>query len=430
MSEHAVIQAADTAGTAITPTAVQLQGAATHNFADVAGQGLSLDLSGVAAGDYSLVVALPNRPELPFKVKVEDKSSVKLISFRGKTPACCALTKQAAASGSASSRTLYVFAFTMEASHSEVVLVAGWDYSGGADNTKYATTWRDDLQLGYSYQSGKKKSITKVITDSTLVTMFDFESGNRTRWLKGRKGWHQLDVVLQGTVATHTGKYSTPANVQKRHDDDSMSIVHVYEYVADIGKNTAGALLRFDIFSHAWAGGPILVNTNQDAEFSSGGARETERDPGDKDGRLKDFSAVNMPRAADFKAAFGATAVGKVWGCFATTDYRKLVRAAAKASDKTKKLKIQLSSGEIEATANQIKDYFKNTLLPGSYMGLLSGASGVGVWGAPLGLGANLHSVGKRNYMHIEPSSFPTEYKWFKDEFSMTPDDSGYLEFK
>lgn len=429
MSEHAVVKVEDTGGAAIVPTSVKLVGAATHAFADVAGQGLSLDLAAVAAGDYKLELELPTRPVMPFSVKVTESGASKALAFAGTAPMCCTLSTQSAAAGAAASRTLVVAHFVLAPKHEEIVLVAGWDYSGGADNTQYAKTWRDDLYAGSSHQTGSKKAITRVVFDHTVVTMFDFKSGNRIRWMKGRKDWHTMDTVLQGTVATNTGKYSTPANEQARHDDDAISIVHVYGYVADLGSTAAASLKRFDIFSHAWAGGPILVDTYQNAEFDRG-ARSAERDPGDKDGRIKDFDAVNMPRSADFKSAFdAATAVAKMWGCFATTDYRKLVRAAAKATDKAAKLKVTLSDGEHETTANDIEAFFIGTLLPNTYMAAMARLVGIAVWGAPLGMGANLRAVGSRNYMFVDQSTYSLEFKWFQDELGLAPDPTGYIAF-
>ena len=272
MTEWLVIRVTDENGGALTPSSVTLSAGGTrHALADVASQGLSLDLSGVAPGNYQLELVLPKRPALPLAVAVKARGAARMMAFRGPSPAIASLTSQSVTAGKAASRTLHVIGLKLPKQHAEVVLVAGWDYSGGADNTLYATTWRDDLYAGQTYLTGTARRIAKQIDDHTVVTLFDFKSGKRRRWLKGRSEWHQLDSVLQGKVPTHTGHYKDPANTQKRHDDDSISIVHVYDYVAELGQAAAQSLKRFDIFSHAWAGGPILVDTLQEGAWPRAG---------------------------------------------------------------------------------------------------------------------------------------------------------------
>ncbi len=432
MSNWLVIQVSDESGSEMTPSNVTLRDDSTsHSFNDVSGQGLSLQLSSVSAGDYQLEIELPDRPPLVLSMGVKDRKSGKVAFFRGHSPACCTLTTQRVTTGSSSSRTLHALSLKLKENHEEIVLVAGWDYSGGADNTLYAKTWRDDLYAQETYVTGTSTPLSRSISDHTVVTLFDFKSGNRIRWIKGRRDWHEMDSELQGSVPTHTANYKSKANKKKRHDDDSISILHVYDYIADLGKAAAGCLLSVDMFSHAWAGGPILVNTNQEAEFSPGGARELERDPGDKDGRTKDFSRTNLPRLSEFKQAFASDAVAKIWGCFATTDYRRLVRGAAKAPDKTTKFEVTLSDGRVlEVTGQRVETYFKDRILKETYMAKMADATGITVYGAPPGMGANLRNVGRRNYMFVSQSDYRLEYQWFKDALGLEPDESGYFPFE
>lgn len=431
MTDWLVVQVMDERGGAVTPSAAALEGAGvSHALSDVAGQGWSVALAGVAAGKYQLNLTLPQRLPLPLAVEVKARGAGKLVVFRGKSPAIATLSSQAVTAGGPASRTLHVVGLKLPKQHSEVVLVAGWDYSGGADNTLYAKTWRDDLYAGQTFISGKAAPLTKQIHDHTVVSLFDFKSGQRIRWLKARQDWHELDRVLQGSVPTHTGYYKDAANTQKRHDDDAISIRHVYDYIADLGAAAPGSVQRFDIFSHAWAGGPILVDTVEDAVFAPGGSRSTERDPGDKDGRTKDFSTRNMPRRAQFKRAFAAGGIAKVWGCFATTDYRRLVRGAAQAPNKTTKFKVQMLDGsEVEVTGQQVENYFKNSVLPETYMAQMGDAVSIKVYGAPPGMGADLRAVGRRNYMFVNQSDYRLEYRWYKDALGLAPDESGHFPF-
>ena len=107
------------------------------------------------------------------------------------------------------------------------------------------------------------------------MTIFDFKMGTRTRMVKSASGWMEMDCVLQGTVKTHLGSYKDATNVQKRYLDDSISIRHVYDYISALGAVAPGTLREFHIFSHAWAGGPILVETYEGAAYAVGGAQQT-----------------------------------------------------------------------------------------------------------------------------------------------------------
>ena len=424
MSEHAVVKVKDETGADVTPKSVEIViGTTSHAFADVAGQGLSLDLAGLAGGEAKLVLTLPDHPALPFSLKLSG-TTAKAVGFDGTSPLCCTLSKQTATDGAAGTRTLFVFAFAMTKKHTEIVLAAGWDYHGGADNTLYAKTWRDDLWAGTTYATGTKTTIGKLITPTTVVTLFDFKSGNRTRYIKGSTDWHRMDKVLQGAVATYTAGGETDAALQKRYADDSISIVHVYGYIQDLGVAAPASLLRFDIFSHAWVGGPIMINTWEGSAYSS----TTSRDPSDKDGRSKDFAS--MARVADFKKAFGAGAVAKMWGCQATTDNRTIVRAAARAKDKAAKMKISYAGKDYDISAAEIANAVRTKILPGTYMKALATAAGITMYGAPPGMGANLRAVGSRNYMYVDQSTYALEYKWYADALGLKPDVTGYFAYE
>ncbi|ATB30405.1 hypothetical protein MEBOL_003866 [Melittangium boletus DSM 14713] len=319
--------------------------------------------------------------------------------------------------------------------HSEVLLVAGWDYSGGSNNVAFCESYRDDLYSGSTYRTGAKKSIVKRIGDATVVTIFDFKTGERTRMLKGSSEWFEMDRVLQGKSKTHLGSYKDKANLQKRYLDDSISIRHVYDYVAELGVKAPGSLAEFHIFSHAWAGGPILVETYEDALYAAGGVRQDQRDPNDKDPRLKDFDAINMPRLKDFKAAFAPDGVVKVWGCMATTVYRNLVRAIDGTKSDAEKISFDWIGGRETTTAGLAKRYFQETIMASSYMSRLSVAlgGGVKVYGAPPGMGADLRAVPvgstKRYYMYVNSLTYAREFALLRRAFGMVPDDSGYVLF-
>lgn len=432
MSADVIVLAKNKAGSNIEVISSLLKdGAMTHSFGRAPSVASSkiLDLTNVPLGYYTLHVQFLDHPEFVFSVKLVQTGGVKRIAFQGEHPACCTISSQNAKKGAVVSRTVHQLRFQIESLHEEIVLVAGWDYSGGSDFTRYAKARRDELYDGVSYGTGVKKTVTKLVNDDTIVTMFDFKSGNRIRWIKGRNGWHKMDEVLQGTVATHTsGNYDDSANLIKRRDYDSISITHIYDYVAAIGATAPESIKSFDMFSHAWDGGPILVNTYQETSYSSG-ALSAQRDPKDKDGRTKDFDSINFPLLGDFKNAFSLYAEIKIWGCRAVEDYRSLIRAAQKQTDPKVKFKIKYGGSTVEITAEQIKQYFVN-VFPESYMGKMASAIGLSIYGAPPGMGANLRSVGKRDYMYVDKNIYKKSFQWLDAEFGLNADDLGYISYK
>jgi hypothetical protein len=434
MSDHAVVKVIDERGKDMEPVLVILRNqAAFHQFFSVADQGLSLDLGSVKPGTYELVIALANRPQLPFSVAVVAKrGAAKSITFKGMVPRCCTLTRQSAFAGTASSRTLHVFTFSLARSHHEVIMVSGWTFKGQKNFMAYVNTWRNDLYNGSTWISGERKPIAQEVFDHTVVTAFNAETGLRTRQIKGRTGWHTMDTVLQGTVPTHTGSTKHESSNRRRHDEDSLSIVHIYAYITDLGAVAPGSLHRFDVFSHAWMGGPILINTVEDPEFKGNGARSAERDPGDKDGRTKDFNSLNMPgiSASNFRRAFASGASARIWGCFATKDYRHLIQAAAHATDPNSLMTVKLEDNRVlNTTGRRIEKYFRNRVLSDTYMAELAKVAQIQVFGAPPGLGSNVSRVGRRFYLYVDQKVFALEYRWYSDTIGIDPDDAGYILF-
>jgi hypothetical protein len=93
----------------------------------------------------------------------------------------------------------------------------------------------------------------------------------------------------------------------------TLSIVDVYNHVL---ASPPGSVVELSIFSHAFARGPILLNTKDD-DKDTYDKPHGKRDPKDVDGRLKDFGPEEMPpdKMKKFRAAFGAKPVLWIWGC-------------------------------------------------------------------------------------------------------------------
>ncbi|KZS47074.1 hypothetical protein AWU65_14635 [Paenibacillus glucanolyticus] len=107
-----------------------------------------------------------------------------------------------------------------------------------------------------------------------------------------------------------------------------LSILDVYREVQQIGSSVPGSLMELSFFSHAWMGGPILVNSSDDERvYITNRSTSTSvafdlpsgaRDPDDMDPRAtKDFTYPAMDDASlkNFQQAFHKTGYVWIWGC-------------------------------------------------------------------------------------------------------------------
>lgn len=172
-----------------------------------------------------------------------------------------------------------------------------------ASPNAFANTLRDDLYAGTTHVGGVETAIPRVIHDHTIVTFFEFSTGLRIRQIKGQKGWHELDATLLGAVAPVVKMPDTEARQKARLFADTISIMHVYDYITALGHASPGCLRQVHVFSHAWLMGPILLDTNERDAYYEGETLSGPRDPLDKDPRCKDFAGGNI---ADLPAFCGA----------------------------------------------------------------------------------------------------------------------------
>jgi len=213
----------------------------------------------------------------------------------------------------------------------QYILAGGFDYEfKGNDFNIYCTRRKDKIvaanpgvelkfiffdfkggsisSLEIKYDKGKKKETTTVINDT-------------------------FDAI--GSSNYVTGKF-------KNGQRNTLSVTHVYDTVAAIGNASAGTLEELSIFSHAWMGGPIFVNSYDDRSTVYTGTPGTtpppsqiditdpkKRDPDDKDGRSFDFSSPTMD-VNKFKAAFSKNGFSWLWGCTATEIYKDMIHTIVK----------------------------------------------------------------------------------------------------
>ena len=193
-----------------------------------------------------------------------------------------------------------------------IILVGGYDYSNGGVNFPSIAERRRLYLLRNNPQWQNNAEV--------IFIRFDVKAGkiDRNIFNGSSRAW-------QGESSAHMA-ISRSQHYRENHlvnaDPNIMSVTDVYKYIINLGKTEPGTLYEFSILSHGWFGGPVLLNSFQRDEFSTG-ARASERDPLDKDGRTKDFQAQNMNDDdwSNFRKAFASDGYYWVWGCLFSRAY-------------------------------------------------------------------------------------------------------------
>lgn len=173
--------------------------------------------------------------------------------------------------------------------------------------------------------------------DELGFTIFDVRRGevftNSVTYPSGKKSESPAKTTPFAAIAKANYDRSTRPDGTTRYrfkdgQRDKMSIVDVYSAVQHIGSTDPGTLLELSFFSHAFYGGPILVNSDDDGSMTATPSGSTTpvvtpvppgaRDPDDKDPRApKDFIAPTMDatQLGNFQKAFGSESFIWSWGC-------------------------------------------------------------------------------------------------------------------
>jgi hypothetical protein len=169
-----------------------------------------------------------------------------------------------------------------------------------------------------------------------------------------------------------------------------------------VGAFSPGTIREVGIFSHAWVGGPILHNTDDES-----GSR-TARSPDDHDARPKDWNAAGvMASYPKLKAAFSSDAIFKTWGC----NHPVLVRAQILAAlqrlrgttppfprDKAFTVEVaheghgglhEFEGASLDELRFLVSRYFNAPSGAWTYLGAAAHFLSVPCVGAPIGAGAN-----------------------------------------
>jgi hypothetical protein len=190
-----------------------------------------------------------------------------------------------------------------------LILVAGYDYLGFG-----ATDFRKPCL---------NRSLRLIKQDPSLkYTLFDIRSGIVTLNKPDSNG-KRVEKILKTFDKVTTANYSIK-NIDggthiafNKKQSGVMSVVDVYKYIQEIGKDNPGSVNELSFFSHGYPTGPVLVNSYEFENEPSKRASTEERDPNDKDCRFKDFEPKNM-KPNDLKSlrnAFGKNAIIWSWGC-------------------------------------------------------------------------------------------------------------------
>jgi hypothetical protein len=204
----------------------------------------------------------------------------------------------------------------------------------------------------------------RIRRQNTTLTLFDFAEGVY-------KQWSNWGGELPPTKLKYPTKEKTILNGQER----CGSIIALYDYIKTVGRTFPRSILELHFFTHGWHEGPVLIDTNEDNDHSD---NLTERDPKDKDARLKDFdiSEVLGARGGNiFKQAFARTGFVKLWGCNYEPEHRDRIRHFYRTHD------VRERKQELDAYLRYIRD--------STYAYRLRQLLEIPVYAAPLGYGTN-----------------------------------------
>ncbi|MDQ4029676.1 MAG: hypothetical protein M3168_01405 [Actinomycetota bacterium] len=204
------------------------------------------------------------------------------------------------------------------------ILVAGVDYERkGVDFRIFCNSRMKRIVAANRAQEGLSFQIFDVKAGEVVTHEFTYPGGERAESVSKTK---PFDAVTRSHYR-NDGTRTDPHYVFNDGQTGMMSVTDVYAAARSIGATDPGTLFELSFFSHAWFGGPILVNSNDDGFITgppstSGGpptrtATGAARDPDDKDPRPKDFVPPNMSAAELqlFQDAYRADGYSWSWGC-------------------------------------------------------------------------------------------------------------------
>lgn len=387
-------------------------------FSAVSDYEVTLDLATVTPGDYRLSLFVSDYPVLYFPVRIGGEAK-RTFEFARPQPACVTITFQEINTGSAT-RTVHAITFALPKKPEVVVMLAGADLKGATGYLASAKTWRDDLYHGRTDIGDQPgQSIPQTIHDHTLVTMFDFRTGMREEQLKAVRGWYTMTSEMQGNEPPDLAHPHHEKALKRRQEADSISIVHVYDYLSRLGVGSPGCVRELHFFAHAYLRGPILQNTSDHSDTDA-------RDPTDKDCRTKDLLPVNLARYGSLPDAFSSTSYVKIWGCFNDVIRERLAKVAR---TKSREEVVQIE-GEPYTSEDVIRE-MRMHLFPENYMLALCRTLGVDGWAAAPGTTSSYKKgMAPRHYFFVDERYHGAIIGWYERFFDCKRDIAGYVSYR
>lgn len=164
----------------------------------------------------------------------------------------------------------------------QYVLVAGMDYNTANSFIKYC----NDYKAKITANNRAKDDLTFIIVD-LKGSVEVFENG--------------ISTSIKYFDKISKSNYPDRRNFSSLGKSNYITKKTIYDLVEKIGLNKPGTLQELNIFSHAYAGGPILANSSEDDDI------DLDMRKNDLRNRIFDF--------ANFKQAFTDNGIVKIWGC-------------------------------------------------------------------------------------------------------------------
>lgn len=210
------------------------------------------------------------------------------------------------------------------------ILVAGTDYhplsegKAGTNFINYCTKYIDKILPTYPKNEDLSFYLIDIKSGSIKLRQYVYDANTLVR-TKTESIHATYDPVVKANYSDLKGDGKLYFHPKGKN---IISKWTVYALVETIGTTQPGTLEELGIFSHAYWDGPILVNSIVEASDYTDHVdgttvvpvRTLGYDPNDFDCRRNDlpfFYGWLHPtdRLVNFKAAFSATGVVKVWGC-------------------------------------------------------------------------------------------------------------------
>jgi hypothetical protein len=263
-------------------------------------------------------------------------------------------------------------------------------------------------------------------------------------------------------TAAHYDRIANGSHVRYRFKDGQsgmMSITDIYAAVRAIGAGNPGELFELSFFSHAWHGGPILLNSDDDGVFTGppavvGGPPTITpvgagRDPDDKDPRHKDFVPPNMTAAQlkEFQDAYHPDGYSWSWGCafprviheiLHKLEHHRDYRSSGLADDKEFRFNnlranhiatleralgiFFLDPKDVRLTFKELKRFFCLST-QASYTHHLAVRSNKKAFGGVMGTYSE-YDTGRLPLMHVEPG-FARHFKFYENYLGFKFDPEG-----